>query len=77
MMDLIVSVSAPEQLRIQRVIKRSNMSREEVLARIRNQVDQDEINRRADVIIHNDDEHLVLPQIMQLHEKILQKRLFL
>ena len=77
MMDLVVSVSAPEELRIQRVISRSSLSREEVLARIRNQMDQDEVNRRADVIIYNDDEHLVLPQIVDLHEKILRKRLFL
>jgi len=77
LMDLIVSVSAPEELRIQRIINRSNMRREEVLARMRNQMDQDEIDRKADAIINNDEEHLVIPQILNFHEKILRKQLFL
>ena len=77
MMDLVVSVHAPEELRIQRIMKRSNLSRAEVLERIRKQMDQDEMNRRADVIIYNDDEHMVLPQIMDLHGKILRKKVFL
>lgn len=77
MMDFIVSVHAPEELRIQRIMKRSDLSRAEVLERIRKQMDQDEMNRRADVIIYNDDEHMVLLQIMDLHGKILRKKLFL
>jgi dephospho-CoA kinase len=77
MMDMIVSVHAPEELRIRRVMKRSDLSRAEVLERIKKQMDQAEMNRRADVIIYNDDEHMVLPQIMDLHGKILREKLLL
>jgi dephospho-CoA kinase len=76
-MDYVIAVYAPVELRIQRVLSRSSLNRNEVLERIGNQMDQEEINQRADAVIRNDDERLVLPQIMDLHEKILSKELFL
>lgn len=60
-------VTAPTDLRINRVIKRSGLDRTQVMARIASQAEEERavagITRR---IIHNDNEHPLLPQINQL-----------
>ena len=52
--DLCWTVSAPEQLRIERVKKRSGLSEEQILARMAKQMPQEEKERRADLVIVND-----------------------
>jgi|ERR1022692_2660332 dephospho-CoA kinase len=69
-LDYVVGVSSPEELRIERTMKRDNVSREEVLKRIENQMDENEKMRRCDFVIYNDEEQLVLPQVLALHKKL-------
>jgi dephospho-CoA kinase len=69
-MDVMIGVSAPRELRIQRAMKRSKLSREEVLARIARQMDEDEKMRRCDFVIINDDVHAVIPQVLQIHARL-------
>ena len=52
--DYIVLVVAPEELRIQRIIKRDNISKEDVLLRMEKQWSDEEKQKLADYIIHND-----------------------
>jgi dephospho-CoA kinase len=70
-MDVMVGVSAPEELRIQRAMNRSNLSREKVLEIIAKQMDDGEKMRRCDHIILNNDKTPVLPQVLQLHNLFL------
>ncbi len=61
LVDKIIAVSAPDELRIQRVMQRDGISREKVLEWMKRQLPQNEILRRADGI-HNIDaqlEHLL------------------
>jgi len=76
-MDGIISVSAPLETRINRVMKRDGIARQQVIDRINSQLDQSEMDKRADVVIHNDGEKMLIPQIVEIHEKILGKELFL
>ena len=76
-MDAVISVSAPLETRISRVMARDSASRQEVLQRIHNQLDQEEKDRMADVVILNDGERMLIPQIAEIHEKILRKELLL
>lgn len=51
--DSILAVYAPFEVRVERVIKRDNISREEALNRFENQMDFEEIKKYADEIIEN------------------------
>lgn len=71
-MDKIISVSAPEQLRIERVMKRDSVTAETVMVRMRNQWTDEQRNSNSDYIIYNDESQLVIPQVMKIHRGLLQ-----
>jgi len=72
-LDKVIGVFAPQPLRIQRVMKRDNVTREEVLARISKQIDENIKMRLCDYVIHNDDQQLVIPQVLSIHETLLRQ----
>lgn len=68
--DEVWVVTAPEKLRICRVMKRNNCSEKEVKQRISAQLDEIEKCKRADFVITNDDRIALIPQILKyLNEK--------
>lgn len=66
-----ICVVAPLEIRIQRVLQRDNTTREQILKRMNSQWSQEEKVQKADYIIHNDGEQLLLPQILQIHQALL------
>lgn len=70
--DYIIGVYAPQHLRIQRVMQRDNISREEVLSRLNKQIDEEMKMKLCDFVVVNDEQHLLLPQVIALHEKFIQ-----
>ena len=72
-LDAITGVSAPKSLRIQRVMERDHVTRDEVLARMSRQIDEDIKMRLSDHVIFNDEQQLVIPQVLALHEKLLEQ----
>jgi len=70
-MDLVIAVTAPDEIRIQRVIQRDDLSKEEVQRRISSQMNQKELVKRSDFVIVNDNQRLIIPQILQIHENII------
>jgi dephospho-CoA kinase len=72
-LDYIIGVAAPKHLRIKRVIDRDHVSREEILKRMGRQIAEDIKMRLCDFIIINDEQQLVIPQVLELHETLLQK----
>ncbi len=71
-LDFVIGVFAPQALRIQRVMERDNVSRDEVLKRISRQIDEDIKRRLCDFVLINDEQQLLIPQVIALHEKLLQ-----
>lgn len=65
--DKVILVHADEEVRIQRVITRDNASREEVVARIKKQLPQEEKLEFADYVIINDSTRPLIKQIMNIH----------
>ena len=65
-MDYNVLITAPEQLRIQRVMKRDGVSSELVKERINNQWPDEEKIPLADFVIKCDEHNLVIPQVMEV-----------
>lgn len=71
-MDFVIGVYAPVALRIHRVLQRDKLSREEILRRMHNQIDEDIKMKLCDAVIYNDEQHPVIPQVLSLHEQLLR-----
>ncbi len=69
--DKIITVSAPEELRLQRVIKRDQVNESDVRSRMKNQCSEEEKISKADYVIVNDELQLLIPQIVAVHKQIL------
>jgi len=70
-LDKIIGVSAPLELRIERTIQRDHVTREEVVKRISRQMNEEEKMKRCDFVLINDEKELLIPQVMELHQKFL------
>jgi len=72
-MNVMIGVSAPKEIRIQRVMDRSDMTREKVLAIMSQQMNEDEKMSKCDFVIINDGWTAVEPQVEKIHELLLAK----
>jgi dephospho-CoA kinase len=69
-LDKIIAVYAPEALRIKRVLKRDTHRSAQAIADVmHNQMNDEEKRNKADFVIINDDTQLVIPQVLQLHQR--------
>jgi dephospho-CoA kinase len=66
-LDKIIALTAPEELRIARVMKRDGSEKEEVERRVAAQMSEQERVERSHYVIVNDEQQLVIPQVLQLH----------
>jgi dephospho-CoA kinase len=67
----IIGVLAPEDLRISRVMERDGVKKSEVIARINQQMNQEELAKKCDYILHNDTEKSLVEQVLQLHKTLV------
>ena len=70
-LDYVIGVTAPDPLRIQRTMHRDSITREEVILRMDKQMDETIKIKLCDFVIKNDEQEMLLPQILKLHEKLL------
>lgn len=68
--DHLIAVTAPMELRISRVIKRDNISRSLVEDRIKNQLPDEYKIGRSNFCIDTNDQTMVLPQILNIHNRL-------
>lgn len=68
--DMIIAVVAPQKLRIERVKRRSGLSRKEILNRIKNQTSSKTLRQRADYVVINDDRTAIIPQVERILKSI-------
>ena len=71
-MDVTIAVTAPEEIRIRRTCRRDNADPEKVRARIAHQMSDEQRTERADYMILADDRHLIVPQIIDIHHKLIR-----
>jgi dephospho-CoA kinase len=69
--DLIIGVYAPETLRIHRTIQRDKTDKDKVKSRMANQIKEEIKMKLCDEVLINNEQQLLLPQIIALHEKLL------
>jgi dephospho-CoA kinase len=73
LLDKLITVFAPENLRIERVKKRDpQRSEAEIRAIIAKQIPEEEKLQLADFVIYNDEQHPLIPQVLALHKQFLE-----
>lgn len=74
LLDRIVVVHTPVEIRIKRVLKRDpHRTVEQIRAIVEKQMSDDEKLQRADDIVVNDESALLIPQVLTLHNEFLRK----
>jgi len=69
-LDLVIGVSSPLELRIKRAMERDKVGREEVLKRMEQQLNEEVKMSKCDFVLINDEQQLLIPQVLELHEKL-------
>ena len=72
-LDYVIGVKSPVDLRVTRAMTRDNVTREQVEVRMKLQMDEDEKMKRCDFIIINDEQQMLIPQVLLLHERFLKE----
>jgi len=70
-LDFVIGVYAPVALRITRSMERDKVSREKVIERMDRQMDEEEKMKLCDFVLKNDEQELLVPQVLALHEKLV------
>ncbi|MEO1655820.1 MAG: dephospho-CoA kinase [Bacteroidota bacterium] len=72
-LNKVITVFAPEEMRIERVKKRDpQRSEAEIKAIIQKQMPEEEKLARADFIIHNDEKQSLISQVLSLHQELIK-----
>jgi len=72
-LGFIIGVYAPKNLRLQRVIKRDGLSADEIQKRMNRQINEEMKMKLCDAVIRNDEQELLIPQVMELHARLLMR----
>ena len=72
-LDKLIVVTAPEDIRIQRVIRRDEVDAEAVKARIARQMPEADKVVLADYVIVNDGKSMLLPQVWKVHQALISQ----
>ncbi|SIQ65370.1 dephospho-CoA kinase [Pontibacter lucknowensis] len=73
-MDEIIVVTSPLEVRLKRLLKRdAHRTEADIKAIISKQLSEEEKIARAQHIVYNDDQQLIIPQVLSLHQQFLDK----
>jgi dephospho-CoA kinase len=68
-LDFLLTVTAPESLRIKRILQRDqHRTIEDIQAIISKQLAEEEKSKLSKFVIRNDDQKLLIPQILKIHK---------
>lgn len=73
-LDYVIVVQAPVDLRIRRILQRDKRTEAEIRSIIERQVSDESRNAIADFVIQNDENAALLPQILTLHKKFMERQ---
>lgn len=72
-LDKLIVVTCPIDIRLERITKRDNIRREEVLKRIENQLSDKERLKHADFVIKNATNYSLIEQVLELHQIFIRE----
>jgi dephospho-CoA kinase len=71
LVDRVATVVAPVEERISRVIQGNRLTREQVMDRIKNQMDDESRIKMSDYVIYNSENDMIIPAILKIHEDLI------
>lgn len=71
-LNFLMVVTADEDQRLLRSMARDGATREAIQARMKNQMPQEEKVMLADAVLRNNENDMVLPQVLTIHENLLK-----
>lgn len=71
-LDFVIGMKSPVELRIKRAIFRDHIPAEQIQSRMNKQMNEDEKMRLCDYVIVNDEQEMLIPQVLALHERFLK-----
>ncbi len=71
-LDYVIGVSAPEEIRIRRVMERDGVSEEQVRSRMARQMNEEEKIALCDFVVVNDEREFLITQVLSLHEELVK-----
>lgn len=72
MMDRIVTVVTPIEERIERLINGNRFTREQIIGRINNQIDDESRITKSDYVIFNSENDMIIPAVLGIHDEMLR-----
>jgi dephospho-CoA kinase len=72
-LDYVIGVSSPIELRIERVMKRDQITREAVELRMARQMNEEEKMGRCNFIIYNNEQQSLIAQVLDLHKNFMRQ----
>jgi len=72
LMDRIVTVVTPVEERIERLIESKKLSREQIIERFKNQIDDESRITRSDFVIFNSENEMIIPAILGIHQEMIK-----
>ena len=74
-LDKVITVTAPENIRMERLLLRDQTTREAIKSRMDKQMPDAEKVNRADFIIYNDGELSLVLQVMNIHKTLVAENI--
>jgi dephospho-CoA kinase len=71
LVDRVATVIAPDEERIERVMRRNNLTREQILERIESQISDEARISMSDYLIYNSEKDMIIPAILDIHEDLV------
>src|ERR1700758_2987050 len=68
--DKLIVVTSSISLRIERIKKRDNLKKEEIEKILQKQLSDADKIKKADWVIENNEENLIIPQILKIHKSL-------
>ena len=72
-LDFVIGVYSNEKIRLERIVKRDQITIEDALLRIKGQMDEAEKMSKCDFIIDNNETDFLIEQVLKIHHLLLNK----
>jgi dephospho-CoA kinase len=72
LVDKIATIVAPEAERVKRVTQRNKLSINQVMERMKNQLDDETKINLSDYVIYNSENDMIIPAVLEIHKDILK-----
>lgn len=70
--DTVILITAPQELRIARVMERDSCTKQQVLDRMQHQLSDEVKSEKADLVIVNIDKERTRVKVQEVHQKLVQ-----